>query len=323
MPEGGTSRTRCASRILAAFSIEGLVIWASGGGSVPEYRRGAPVIVICDTSATKNITRTGDEVAQSYIEGLLSGGEVVLIDTRQHWVAALRYALKPIVLVGGIVLLAILNNILDFDGALNFINQLVSWILIIMVIVAVVWLPINLVQWYSRKYVLTNRRAMRMSGVLRKTSFDSSLEQINDIAMDQSFFGRQMGYADLTLYTASDTANEQYKQLMDGLQFKKAVLDAKEGIRHGHPLTELPAGFIVKGGTNEASMRADGKIQEAAAKTQATPATSEPNTLSSAAAVTEEPDVADPDPVVVEPEPVSAAEPEPESSTDVEGDKPA
>ena len=165
----------------------------------------------------------------------------MLIDTRQHWVAAVRYALKPLLLVGGIVLLAILNTWLNFDGTLNFINEFVSWILIIMVIVAVIWLPVNLVQWYSRKYVLTNRRAMRMSGVLRKTSFDSSLEQINDIALDQSFLGRQLGYADLTLYTASDTANEQYEQLMDGLQFKKAVLDAKEGIRHGHPLTELPA----------------------------------------------------------------------------------
>ena len=55
-------------------------------------------------------------------------------------------------------------------------------------------------------------------------------------------------------------ANEEYRQLMDGLQFKKAVLDAKEAIRTGSPMTELPDDFVVKGGTNEASMRADGKI---------------------------------------------------------------
>jgi hypothetical protein len=136
---------------------------------------------------------------------------------------------------------------------------------VIMIIAAVIWLPIDIVQWYSRKYVLTNRRSMRMSGVFRKKSFDSSLEQINDIGLEQSVFGRAFGYADLTLYTASDTANESYQQLLDGMQFKKAVLDAKEGIRHGTPLEGLVAGFIVKGGTNEASMRADGKIEQAAA----------------------------------------------------------
>lgn len=250
----------------------------------------------------------GNEVAQRYIEGLLSRGEVVLVDTRQHWVAALKYALKPILLVGAIVLLAILNGILDFD----FINQVVSWILIVMVIVAVIWLPINLTQWYSRKYVLTNRRAMRMSGVLRKTSFDSSLEQINDIALDQSFIGRQLNYANLTLFTASDTANEQYEQLIDGLQFKKAVLDAKEGIRRDHPLTELPPGFIVTGGTNEASLRADGKLQEAAAKVGTPIAASEANALSSPPPTAEElDDAAEPEPD--EPEPAPAAESDPET----------
>ncbi len=136
---------------------------------------------------------------------------------------------------------------------------------------SIVWLPIDLVRWASRKYVLTNRRVMRMDGVLRKRSFDSSLEQINDIRTEQSFLGRTLGYADLTIYTASDTANEVYAQLLDGLQFKKAVLEAKEAIRTGTLLTALPEGFIVKGGTNEASMRADGKIKEPAAAARRRP----------------------------------------------------
>lgn len=260
------------------------------------------------------------------MKGLLSGGEVVLIDTRQHWMAAIRYALKPLLLIGGVILLALLNQWLDFDGALNFINQIVSWILVVMILISIIWLPVNLVQWYSRKYVLTNRRAMRMSGVLRKKSFDSSLEQINDITLEQSVFGRALGYADLTLYTASDTANESYQQLLDGTQFKKAVLDAKEGIRHGSPLEALPAGFIVKGGTNEASMRADGKIEEAAGATDSSTATepvqpaAAPAPPETAAAEPEPPAPVAPEPVaeaalVVEPEPTpeaTAPEPDPE-----------
>jgi hypothetical protein len=253
------------------------------------------------------------------MKGLLSGGEVVLVDTRQHWMAAIRYALKPILLIGAVILLGLINSWLSFDGAFSFINDVVSWVLIIMVIASVIWLPINLVQWYSRKYVLTNRRAMRMSGVFRKRSFDSSLEQINDIAVEQSVFGRAFGYADLTLYTASDTANESYEQLLDGMQFKKAVLDAKEGIRLGHPLEGLAAGFIVRGGSNEASMRADGKIEQAAANDG--PSSSDA-TLAQASEPTPPEPVA-PEPVaeaalVVEPEPVAAPEPEPVVETPAE-----
>ncbi len=199
----------------------------------------------------------------SYVNNLLASGEVVLIETRQHWMAAIRYALRPIVIMLIAAGLALLNQWLDFgDGWLGFINDLIHWVIIILLVVSIVWLPIDLVRWWSRRYLLTSRRAMRMDGVLRKRSFDSSLEQINDIRTEQSFFGRTLGYADLTIYTASDAANEVYTQLMDGLQFKKAVLEAKEAIRTGTLLTALPEGFIVKGGTNEASIKRFGK-QEA------------------------------------------------------------
>ena len=111
--------------------------------------------------------------------------------------------------------------------------------MVVLFLVTIVWLPIDLIRWDSRHYVLTNRRALRMEGVLRRTSIDSSIEQITDIALTETTLGRFFGYADLILYTASDTANEEYRQLLDGLQFKKAVMDAKEAIRTGNPLTEL------------------------------------------------------------------------------------
>jgi uncharacterized membrane protein YdbT with pleckstrin-like domain len=95
-----------------------------------------------------------------------------------------------------------------------------------------------------------------MYGVVTKHSLDSSLEQINDIQSSQSAVGRLLGYTDLTIYTASNSSNESFNQLIDGLQFKKAVLAAKESLRTGEPMTELPEGLVVKGGTNEASMRA-------------------------------------------------------------------
>jgi hypothetical protein len=207
----------------------------------------------------------GDEVAQDYVKGLLSTGEVVLIDTRQHWMALVRFALKPILLMGLVVLLILVNQWLDFgDGILGILNELIHIILVVAIMVSVVWLPVDVVRWRSRHFVLTNRRAMRLDGMFRKRSFDSSLEQINDISFTQSVLGRSMGYADLTILTASGAANESYEQLMDGLQFKKAVLDAKEAIRLESPLQELTEGFIVKGGTNLASLRADGKLEEAA-----------------------------------------------------------
>ena len=261
-------------------------------------------------------------MAKSKVQDMLGTTEVVLIETRQHWMAAIRFAMRPlIVILIGVGLLA-LNNIFEFndDQFLSFINDLIQWAVVILFLISIVWLPIDLIRWDSRRYVLTNRRSMRVEGVLRKSSIDSSIEQITDIGLTEPTLGRAFGYADLTLYTASDAANEEYQQLLDGLQYKKAVLDAKEAIRVGSPLTELAPDFIVKGGTNEASLRADGKLVD---EEEATPATQDdqpaapPPPPPPPAAVSPEPEpVAAPEPVaepalVVEPERAKEPEPEP------------
>jgi hypothetical protein len=274
-------------------------------------------------------------------------GEVTLIETRQHWIAAVRFALRPILIALAAVGLWILNSWLDFDDAsfFNVINELVRWIVIILLVIAVVWLPIDLVQWFTRKYVLTNRRATRSYGLIRKHSLDTSLEQINDIGLTQSFLGRQLGYADLELFTASGAANETWDQLIDGPQFKVAVLEAKEALRRGQPMRALPDGFVVKGGTNEASRRAAGTVPQAGTAAEderdavvvASPAVGlgvepqpepviasepltgplarlEPEPVIEAPVLAAEPVVADPEPVIQAPvlaaEPV-VAEPEP------------
>ena len=255
------------------------------------------------------------------VKNLLASTEVVLIDTRQHWMAAIRFALRPIVIgLIGLGLIA-LNNIFSFgdDSIFGIINDVVRWIVVLLILITVVWLPVDLIRWDSRHYVLTNRRAIKFEGVLRQSSADSSLDQITDIGFEESTFGRLLGYANLTLYTASDNANEVYDQLLDGLQFKKAVLDAKEALRKGVPLEELPPDFVVKGGTNEASMRADGKLTGPDAATVAVPtaATDEPEVTAAEPHEAAEPAEAaapepEPEPVVEpEPEPVEAPEPEP------------
>ncbi|HZW00796.1 MAG TPA: PH domain-containing protein [Candidatus Deferrimicrobium sp.] len=256
-------------------------------------------------------------MADSYLDNLLANGEALLIETRQHWIAAIRYVLRPILILLIAAGLVLLSSWLGWnDGILGTLNDLILWGAGILFIVSIIWLPIDLVRWASRKYVLTSRRVMRMDGVLRKRSFDSSLEQINDIRTEQSFVGRTLNYADLTIYTASDTANEVYAQLLDGLQFKKAVLEAKEAIRTGTLLTALPDDFIVKGGTNEASRRADGKIKEPAAGEAGVASAEEGATGAaggvSAAAVVAASTVIEPSgemPAAIEVAPVAVAEP--------------
>ncbi len=66
-------------------------------------------------------------MSDSYLDQLLANGEVLLIETRQHWIAAIRYVLRPILILLIAAGLLLLNSWLDFgDGFLGFINDLVA-----------------------------------------------------------------------------------------------------------------------------------------------------------------------------------------------------
>ena len=166
----------------------------------------------------------------------------MLIETPAHWMAAIRFALKPILLVGQWSCCSCSTS--GCSLVTRSASSTTSWAefpLIVMAIAAVYWLPIRpgaVVQPQVRAHQPPCHAHEWRPG--RRLSFNSSLEQIDDIAMEQSFIGRTLGYADLTLYAASDTANEQYRQLMVGTQFKKAVLNA-EAIRHGQPFCLMAA----------------------------------------------------------------------------------
>jgi len=63
-------------------------------------------------------------------------------------------------------------------------------------------------EWWNRQYVITNRRVMKIVGVLNKKTFDWSLEKINDLELTQRLFGRLLGYGDLTILTAASAAED-------------------------------------------------------------------------------------------------------------------
>jgi hypothetical protein len=64
--------------------------------------------------------------------------------------------------------------------------------------------------------------------VLGKDVVDSSLEKVNDVKMSQSFFGRMFDYGDIEILTASELGVNMFHQIANPVEFKTAMLNAKE-----------------------------------------------------------------------------------------------
>ena len=163
-----------------------------------------------------------------YEEGLLAGGEVVVLRARQHWMALLVGSRRALVLLALGALAWILGGVV-LAGVAPF-NELFGWVAAACVVVAVGLFLVRLWQWLAQDYLVTNRRVLKVEGILSKRSADSSLDKINDAMLRQDVLGRLLGYGDLTIMTAAEGAVDRYRMLEGAPRFKREMLDQKRAL---------------------------------------------------------------------------------------------
>jgi len=167
----------------------------------------------------------------SYARNLLSRGEDVVYESRQHWFAVIARTWIWIALL--IVALAL---VIFLAQAGQVGNETVDGLLTIASIVAMIgaagWIGFVLWDWRNQEWLITTRRVIRAEGVLNKSVSDSSLEKINDARLDQSVFGRIFGFGTLDILTAAEEAGggnvADFPMIADPVDFKKAMFDQKQ-----------------------------------------------------------------------------------------------
>ncbi|HYI21947.1 MAG TPA: PH domain-containing protein [Candidatus Limnocylindrales bacterium] len=163
-----------------------------------------------------------------YADSLLTEGEVVVLRSRQHWLSILSKTRLGFALWGLAILLLI--GIIWFNLRPGPERDLPTWVALALIVIGLVLIVYRVWQWLSQDYLITNRRLVRVSGILNKRSSDSSLEKINDAVLIQSVLGRMLNFGDLEILTAAEMANDQYHMLKDPKGFKKVMLTQKNSL---------------------------------------------------------------------------------------------
>ncbi|HYN69667.1 MAG TPA: PH domain-containing protein [Candidatus Eisenbacteria bacterium] len=172
-----------------------------------------------------------------YADRLLADGEQVVLRSRQHWLAMLidgRAAVS--ILLASFVLLGIASFALEQGAARDWLGAL-AFILLLgaMLVLARLWLS-----WRSQDYLVTNRRVMKVEGIIRKRSADSSLEKINDAVLEQGVFGRMFGFGNLEILTAAEIAVDRFHMLAQAQTFKRTMLEEKNRLERDVRLPPSP-----------------------------------------------------------------------------------
>ncbi len=166
----------------------------------------------------------------SYAETLLSNGERVTLRSRQHWLAIFIDARKGFLALVGAAVLFVLSRGLTESGLVRNLYDLLSWITLGLLVVGIARIALTIANWMNEEYIVTNRRVMKVSGLINKHSADSSLEKINDAVLDQNMFGRMFNYGDLDIVTAAEEAVDKYRMLQGVITFKKEILNQKHDL---------------------------------------------------------------------------------------------
>ena len=162
-----------------------------------------------------------------YADTLLADGERIALRTRQHWFALVIDSRNPIlVFLASIVILVVSSN-LQGDGAAGSVRTILGYVVLAGFVVSILWIAKIVWNWYAQDYIVTNRRVLKVEGILNKHSADSSLEKINDAVLDQNILGRLFGYGDLDILTANEESVDRYRMLNDAPTFKKEMLNQK------------------------------------------------------------------------------------------------
>lgn len=173
-----------------------------------------------------------------YADRLLSDGEHIILRSRQHWLATVIDGRYPwLLLIASVVLLILSVNI--GPGPVKDVLGIAT---LAGIVIALLWLVKIYWTWLSEDYLVTNRRVLKVEGIINKRSADSSLEKINDAVLEQNLFGRMFNYGDLDILTAADIAVDRYRMLNRAPEFKRQMLNQKHDLEgeYGRPLPGPP-----------------------------------------------------------------------------------
>jgi uncharacterized membrane protein YdbT with pleckstrin-like domain len=94
---------------------------------------------------------------------------------------------------------------------------------------------------FTNEYFVTDRRIIRQTGLLAKSSMDIYLNKINNVEHRQSLWGRLLGFGDVEIDTASQVGEAPFPRISHPLEFKRAVVGASEAYRGGSRPADAPA----------------------------------------------------------------------------------
>lgn len=172
----------------------------------------------------------------AFIDDLLARGEKVVYVGRQHTFVLVSNILTELILVAILIAAGIASKAAFADQRVLMgqpVGTLVMLVCLLISVLIVISAFMDYFRWNNEQYVVTDQRVLQIRGIFNKSVGDSSLEKINDVLLTQSWLGRLFDFGNIEIITGSDIGVNHLRSLAHPLEFKRAMMEAKQHYSHG------------------------------------------------------------------------------------------
>lgn len=137
-----------------------------------------------------------------YPRKLLNPGEEMVLDLHPHW---WYFAKQAGSLAGAVVLAVVVAWLTEVDA--------LTWITVVLVLVAAAWILYSYLVWVKTHFVLTSDRLITRKGIISRSGVQIPLERVNNVNFSQSIFERMIGSGDLTIESAGQDGMQRFTNI--------------------------------------------------------------------------------------------------------------
>lgn len=138
-----------------------------------------------------------------YIEQNLVPGETVHYKTRLHWIVLVR-PLVVGVLLGSIGLVFVIGGY-EASGKDRSYGGMI-FVGVLLLAAAAISISAGLIRKNATEVAVSNRRVLIKTGLISRKTIEVTLSKVESVGVDESAFGRMLGYGDVIVRGIGGTA---------------------------------------------------------------------------------------------------------------------
>lgn len=158
-----------------------------------------------------------------YIEKNLDSGETLLYKTRHHWVVLLGPIFIAVLLLAlAVALLVASSGNRGDSGNWTTGTEAATIVGALLLLAAMATFVYGIAKRNATEMAVTNRRVLIKTGLMSRRTLDLMLARVESIAVEETAFGRMLGYGSLVVRGTGGTP-EPFEKIAHPQEFRRAV----------------------------------------------------------------------------------------------------